>query len=359
MVDDLPVAAVVPHPSTANAMSDDALVAAVRAFIAAPVAEEFDGLARAVHRHQYRHNAPYRRFVDRVAPREPRTWRDIPAVSVEAFRDHVLACGPAARVFESSGTTQGIARRARHHVVHLDLYEAAATAGFDRAVLARGERRPFVVAAPEPDAYPSSSLAAMVGWLRRDHDAGGRPSFLRPDALDADGLQRAIATTDPGRPVLVLAVTSALLRLLDTTTEPATLRLPADSVIVDTGGCKGYGADLPRDAILERYRRAFGVSDEQVVNEYGMTELCSQLYARGNGPWTGAPWIRTLVCDPLTGAEQPPGIAGVLRHVDLANVGSVVAIQTEDVGRAVDGGIELLGRATAAETRGCSLLAAP
>src|SRR4051794_22600641 len=141
MVDDLPFAAVVSHHQTETRASDAALVAAVHAFIAAPVPEEFDALALAVHRHQYRHNAPYRRFVDRVARRQPRNWRELPAVPVDAFRESVLACGPAARVFESSGTTHGAARRARHHVVHLDVYEAAATAGFRRAVLAGDARR--------------------------------------------------------------------------------------------------------------------------------------------------------------------------------------------------------------------------
>jgi hypothetical protein len=65
------------------------------------------------------------------------------------------------------------------------------------------------------------------------------------------------------------------------------------------------------------------------------------------------------VCDPATGREQPLGEPGVLRHVDLANVHSVVAVQTEDVGRAVDGGIEVLGRAGDAPRRGCSLLVRP
>jgi hypothetical protein len=92
------------------------------------------------------------------------------------------------------------------------------------------------------------------------------------------------------------------------------------------------------------------------VNEYGMTELSSQLYARGIGPHRAPPWLRTLVCDPATGRERQLGEVGLLRHVDLANVGSVVAVQTDDVGRAVDGGIELLGRVSGAVTRGCSLL---
>src|SRR5205085_9376821 len=106
---------------------------------------------------------------------------------------------------------------------------------------------------------------------------------------------------------------------------------PAGSLVVDTGGCKGYDRDLPRTEILERYRRTFDIVPEQVVNEYGMTELASQSYAVGRGPHRPAPWLRTLVCDLTTGREVPRGEIGCLRHVDLANLGSALAIQTADL----------------------------
>ena len=43
--------------------------------------------------------------------------------------------------------------------------------------------------------------------------------------------------------------------------------------------------------------------------------------------------------------------------VDLANTGSVLAIQTADLGRRVADGFELLGRSPGAEARGCSIAA--
>jgi hypothetical protein len=342
----------------AGAANDRARLAArVRDFIAAPSAPDFDALALAIHAHQYRANPPYRRYVDRLGA-SPQHWTEIPAVPAGAFRDSVLACGPAARVYESSGTSEGPERRARHHVPDPSVYRAAVLAGFDRAVLPPQASRPFVVAAPERRSHPSSSLGEMVTWLRRAHDAGGPPSFLAA-GLDTDALAAALAALDRARPIVLLAVTSALLRLVDhgRRTE-ASWPLPAGSLVVDTGGCKGYGEDLARAAVLERYRERLHVAPADVVNEYGMTELCSQLYARGLEPLRPPPWLRVLVCDAATGREQAPGEAGLLRFVDLANVGSVVAIQTEDVGRALDGGIELLGRAPRAATRGCSLLVA-
>ncbi len=372
-----------------SGVAPQALARRVLRFIAAPAASEFDALALAIHTHQYRANAPYRRFVDRIGV-TPHHWTEIPAVPASAFRDSALCCAtgahaPAARVYESSGTTEGPERRARHHVPDVDVYRAAALTGFARVLapladsptatratpLGNGAtttraaalapapalRRPFVVAAPERHSHPVSSLGEMVTWLRGAYDAGGPASFLRADALDLAGLGAALESLDPARPIMLVAVTSALLRLADHGRQiERRWHLPPGSVVVDTGGCKGYPDDVARTAILDRYVERLGVAPDDVVNEYGMTELCSQLYARGAGPHRSPPWLRTLVCDPATGREQPLGVPGLLRHVDLANVGSVVAVQTDDVGRAVDGGIELLGRASGALTRGCSLL---
>jgi hypothetical protein len=331
-------------------------VARVLRFIAAPAASEFDALALSIHAYQCDANPPYRRFVERLGV-TPRHWTEIPAVPATAFRESVLSCGPAMRVYESSGTSEGRERRARHHVPDVAVYRAAALAGFARGAVSAATRRPFVVATPERRTHPASSLGEMVTWLRDTYDQGGPPSFLQPDVLDLTGLATTLAKPDDGRSIVLLAVTSALLRLVDHARALGLhWRLPAGSVIVDTGGCKGYADDLPRAAVLDRYHERLGVAADDVVNEYGMTELCSQLYARGRGPHRPPPWLRVLVCDPATGRERPLGEPGLLRYVDLANVGSVVAVQTEDVGRAIDGGIELLGRAPRSVTRGCSLL---
>ncbi len=277
-----------------------------------------------------------------------------------AFRETPLACGPAECIYESSGTTYGPTRRARHHVPDLALYRLAAVTGFQRAVLPATERRRFIVAAPEHRSHPHSSLGAMVSWLREAHDSDRRPSFIGTEGLDCAGLMAALAGLDRDRPVVLLAVTAALLRAIDLAQAgQVPITLPSGSLVIDTGGCKGYRQDVARRAILERYEWALGVSPEQVVNEYGMTELCSQLYARGHGALYPPPWMRTLVCDPATGREVPHGTRGLLRHIDLANLGSVLAVQTEDVGETVNGGIELVGRAPGAVSRGCSLVVGP
>ena len=60
---------------------------------------------------------------------------------------------------------------------------------------------------------------------------------------------------------------------------------------------------------------------------------------------------------PETSREVADGETGLIRVFDLANVYSVMAIQTEDLGIRHGDGFSLAGRAVLAEPRGCSLLA--
>ena len=70
------------------------------------------------------------------------------------------------------------------------------------------------------------------------------------------------------------------------------------------------------------------------------------------------PWARVQIISPETGREVGEGETGLIRVFDLANVFSVMAIQTEDLGVRRGDGFELIGRAQQAEPRGCSLMTA-
>jgi hypothetical protein len=154
----------------------------------------------------------------------------------------------------------------------------------------------------------------------------------------------------------------ALVALLDALrARGADLALPPGSRIMETGGFKGRTRVVARAELYAEASARLGVPIEAIVAEYGMTELCSQYYdsfasrARIEPRVKAAPpWLRAIVVDG-EGRPLPNGIVGAIRHVDLANRGSVVAIETEDLGALVDGGLVLLGREQGAELRGCSL----
>ena len=128
---------------------------------------------------------------------------------------------------------------------------------------------------------------------------------------------------------------------------------------MDTGGVKGRSG-LERSSVIRGLADALGLAGDSVINEFGMTELLSQRYGYGDPPWplVGPPWLRSRVLDPLTLDELPTGEVGILCHYDLANLGSVCAVLTEDQGRIVGDGIEWVGRTPGAPPRGCSLATA-
>ena len=134
-----------------------------------------------------------------------------------------------------------------------------------------------------------------------------------------------------------------------------TATLPAGSHVFETGGYKGSRRTLSKAALYEMFRQRLGLDPSAVINEYGMTELSSQCYTRGLGrPHVAPPWVRAIVIDPATGREVAEGETGVLRIYDLANAGSVLAIQTRDLAIRRGADFELLGRDPAALPRGCS-----
>jgi phenylacetate-coenzyme A ligase PaaK-like adenylate-forming protein len=139
--------------------------------------------------------------------------------------------------------------------------------------------------------------------------------------------------------------------------------LPAGSRVMETGGFKGRSRELSRESLHEAIADRLGVPPERIVNQYGMTELGSQFYdsvlRRPGEPRRklAPPWARVRAVDPDTGDDVPAGEPGALVIVDLANTGSLQAVQTADLGRLVDDGFEVLGREPGAEARGCSIAA--
>ncbi|HEX2202565.1 MAG TPA: hypothetical protein VHG91_04690 [Longimicrobium sp.] len=348
------------------------LLAVIAAGADAPLGEaELDALARDVFAHQYACNTPYRLFCERrgVSPESVTHWGEIPAVPTDAFKAAALVCGgpdEAVAVFRTSGTTAGRERRGAHHFRDLALYDAALRAGFAAHLLPDGARPRLVSLVPRPADLPDSSLSHMVGEVARDLGEGRSGWFVSTDGgIDPAGLERALREAEEaGEPVCVAGTAFAFVHWLDALTAAGTrFRLPPGSRVMDTGGFKGRSREVGRDELYGMIGERLGIGAAWCVNEYGMTEMSSQFYdgragsaaAPGERLHTGPAWVRTQAVDPETLRPLPHGEVGVLRHLDLANLDSVAAIQTADLGVTAPGGFRVLGRATGAEARGCSL----
>jgi len=327
---------------------------------------EFESHALALFAYQIERNEPYRRYAATLgfdADHLPATWRQIPAVPASAFKDATLATfdvSQAELVFQTSGTTGE--RSGKHYVEHARLYDAALLAGFDRFMLPDRPKLRYLNLVPNPRWKPHSSLGYMMGHVSVLRGEGNAAYFLDDERVDIDGFARALerAVADH-QPVCIAGTAFAFVALLDALETPVrTFVAPAGSRIMETGGFKGRARVVERAELYSRLESTLGIAAPSIVAEYGMTELLSQYYdapdsrTREQRIKVAPPWLRTLVVDP-NGHELPPGETGTLRHVDLANRSSVVAIDTEDRGYREGEGIVLLGRDPAAELRGCSL----
>lgn len=343
------------------------IVDAVLAFLAQDgcTDAEFDALALRLFAEQHAHNAAYRRFCQLrgATPRTVRSWRDIPAVPITAFKEVTLSCTPAdsaERVFMTSGTTRGDVK-GRHYHPTIAVWDASMTRNFARRFMQGSERLPMGILFPDEQEMPNSSLAHYLAMAVREFGTPDSRWYVSRDGMDTQGLRGMLRAAErSGEPCAILGASWSFVHLMDELAASGErFALPAGSRILDTGGYKSQSRELPLEQFYAQLSATFGVPRERCINMYGMTELSSQLYDEGNAVVpsvkSGPHWIRSRLVDPLTGREMPRGERGILVHCDLANFNSVTSILTEDVGVAADGGFLLLGRAEGAQAKGCSL----
>lgn len=321
---------------------------------------EVERLAVRLFQWQYARNPVLARVADAALDgREVRGIDEIPAVPTDVFKHARVACfAPerTVRTFRTSGTTQDL--RGEHPFEDLALYEAAAESAAKRWLLPRSAYR-FVLLASDEGEAPDSSLSFMLARFATLWGASERAFFITRGALDAEGAERAIEeAAQQGVPVALLGAAYGFVHLVDAM-GARSVSLPEGSVVMPTGGFKGRSREVAPDAFHAMLQGRFGVARSQIVGEYGMTELSSQAYeahAEGCAPgeFRAPPWMRVTAVDPVSLERVEDGEVGLIRVVDLANVGSSVAIQTSDLGRVTARGFEVLGRAPGATPRGCS-----
>jgi hypothetical protein len=286
---------------------------------------------------------------DGSAP-DPQGWDAIPALPVSLFKELPVRsfAGAPGRTFLTSGTTG--AARGVHALQDTLVYDTASWRHFRMRVPNMPARVVSLCPSPEGD----SSLGHMIGHFARQRDAAPVQMFdaetgVNPSIFDALSDACFLATT-------AFSLDAAL-------QQPGAALLDSQSVVMVTGGFKGRRVRLDSAGLYAAISERLG--SPRVVGEYGMTELCSQLWTEAvpagavPGPFIAPPWLHVYAIDPITAA--PVDGEGILRFVDLANTDSAVAIETMDLGvveRSAEGDrVSLRGRAAGADLRGCSLRA--
>jgi len=323
---------------------------------------EFNVLALRLFEYQYTQNAPYRQFCDskKIAPEDISHWHAIPPLPVLAFKWAQITCRPKetpARVFYSSGTTRQ--EKSQHFLYDLVAARAAILAHFKRHLLPEYDQMRLMMLMPPPEEAPHASLSYMMSVLQELFGTEDSDYYIQNETLQSTRLAKNMASAD--KPVMLLGTSFSFVHFIDyCEKEGIHFTLPAGSRLMDTGGFKGKSREVPQSWIYEMAEKYWGIAPEYCINEYGMSELSSQFYdgvAGISGPriYVAPPQLKTRVLSPETLVPVPNGEVGLLAHTDLANIDSVASILTEDLGRKVAGGFVLLGRATGADRKGCSI----
>jgi hypothetical protein len=324
---------------------------------------EFEIKALEVFLLQAEKNSIYRKYIEQIGviPGKVRVVSQIPFLPIEFYKTHeVITDGnkesgdrrnnsisglrtPDSILFLSSGTTGP--ERSKHLVSDVSLYEKSFGSCFE---LFYGDpsKYAFLVLLPSYYENKNSSLIYMMMELMK-RSRNKYSSFY--NSKDETIIQVLKTLLKGKQKVILFGVSFALLDL-------PPIALGAGVTVIETGGMKGKREEITRDELHKILCKKFGV--KKIHSEYGMTELLSQVWSKGNGIFNCPPWMKVQARDagdPLS--MLPYGKAGALNIIDLANIHSCSFIATQDLGKVHrNGSFEVLGRLDNSDVRGCNLL---
>ncbi len=307
----------------------------------------FEQTALQLFQYQYHNNAVYRAYANALSTASVSRLEEIPFLPIELFKSQKVYCGEAdpEMIFTSSGTTGMV--QSRHLVRDLSFYDISFQKAF-RQFYGNPEELAILALLPSYQEREGSSLIYMVDALVEQSGIPESGYFLHQDQLLSETL---LSLKQQGRRTLLIGVTYALLDFI----EHYPMEFP-ELMVMETGGMKGRRKEMIREELHQLLCGGFGV--RQIHSEYGMTELLSQAYSKGEGLFECPCWMQVIIRDandPFSLLEA--GRSGGINVIDLANLHSCSFIATQDLGRINSEGLfEVLGRFDQSDIRGCNLL---
>jgi hypothetical protein len=325
---------------------------------------EFESIALEIFRFQYSKNPIYRDYVNALHINDARvsSITQIPFLPISFFKSHSIrttSFDPEI-VFESSGTTGSL--NSRHLINDTELYRKSFITGFE---LAYGPVKDWCIIGLLPSYLErgNSSLVYMVNELIQ---LSAHPQ----NGFYLDEFEKLFSTLQQLEQVkqktLLIGVTFALLDFAEKYAMPL-----KHTIVMETGGMKGRREEMIREEVHVILKKSFGLP--AIHSEYGMTELLSQAYSKGNGIFNCPPWMKVMIRDdedPFSVVSRESGVGsqnpgnksgatvqGAINIFYLANTYSCSFIATDDAGRLHhDGSFEVMGRIDNSDIRGCSLM---
>ena len=311
--------------------------------------QDFNKTALDIFRFQASNNLVYKTFLNhlKVDVNAIENIEEIPFLPIQFFKSHkiISSKSPIEQTFLSSGTTGMF--QSKHYVTAISIYEESFTKTFQHFY---GDIEDYTVLALLPS-YLERTGSSLIYMVNNFIEKSNNPkSGFYLDNLEE--LANNLKELDKkGAKILLIGVSFALLDLLDK--HKFNLK---NTIIMETGGMKGKRKELIREELHNILCDGFGVS--KIHSEYGLTELLSQAYSKGNGIFECPPWMKILTRDTEDALTiLPEGKSGGINVIDLANINSCSFIATQDLGKIYKNGtFEVLGRFDNSDIRGCNLL---
>ena len=310
---------------------------------------EFKKKCLDIYNFQYENNMVYQNYCNMICedPTDVNEINKIPFLPISFFKTKkILSTDNFEKVFYSSGTTTN--SRSKHFISSLKLYQKSFINNFK---LNYSDITQYTILALLPNYYDNkdSSLIYMIEKLIKLSKSKESGFFLD----DYINLSKKLIELDTKkeRKTILIGVPYALLDMIDFNQFQLN-----NTIIMETGGMKGRRKEMLRTELHEKLKRGFGVS--KIHSEYGMTELLSQAYSKGDGIFKTPSWMKVIIRD-INDAQNLDfnKKSGAINIIDLANYNSCSFIATDDMGKYINNDeFELIGRVDNSDIRGCNLL---
>jgi phenylacetate-coenzyme A ligase PaaK-like adenylate-forming protein len=319
---------------------------------------EFTQLALEIFRFQAENNETYYRYLRslKVDPKKVNALIQIPFLPIEFFKTHKIISIDKDEtlsfnltnfeLFKSSGTTGTV--QSKHYVRDSTIYRKSYIRAFEH-FYGNIKDYCFLALLPSYLERDGSSLIYMVNDLIKKSDHSDSGFYL--NNYD-DLLIKLKQLKAKKQKTILLGVTYALLDLAEKKNSNIAFE---NLVVMETGGMKGKRKEMVREELHKILCESFGVN--AIHSEYGMTELLSQAYSKGEGIFECPFWMKIMIRDtndPFT--FLPDNKTGGINIIDLANINSCSFLATQDLGKKNNNSFEVLGRFDSSDIRGCNLL---
>ncbi|MHB9094285.1 MAG: LuxE/PaaK family acyltransferase [Eubacteriales bacterium] len=313
---------------------------------------------------QFKANAVYREYCDKqgVSLEGLSHWSQIPAIPTSAFKQHIITSFPlkdAELALLTSGTTDPNMRGKIYRDKNSLQIILRANRLITKALLFPDtDKMRILLLVPSPKVAPAMAMAFGLEQLKNEFGSDDSMYFITPNGFETEELIKALREAETSKqPVTLVGATSGFVHFFNTCDQSGTrFSLPEGSRICDGGGYQGTFGNCSREEFYVKCAEFLGVPPHFCINTLGMSESGTNYFDNTiKNHFAGAdgverhkvalPWTRTVVVGPRTGQRLPKGEVGLIRHFDLTNRATVLAVQTDNIGYETDGGFEIIGRA--------------